>query len=177
MNLICLPKSKIEIDRIHQQHWVFKVAFQGNYAVPLKEKLEEGIKVLDSGCGKRGDTAVDWKEGCLLIAKTRTSNMDAWNGRNLPGIAVLRRWCLVCLSTNHQTSQLSLWDFQYRRKTSFSRQLFRLCPSALVADGFDSFRLEHGRTSAVIRRIFLFSWLLVFRLWKNTWELWNLAVG
>ncbi|KAI9254328.1 S-adenosyl-L-methionine-dependent methyltransferase [Helicostylum pulchrum] len=41
----------VEVDRVHQQHWIFRYALQGNYFAPVKDKLLEGIVVLDSGCG------------------------------------------------------------------------------------------------------------------------------
>ncbi|KAI9254604.1 S-adenosyl-L-methionine-dependent methyltransferase [Phascolomyces articulosus] len=46
-----LPDDDEEIDRIHMQHWVLKIGFQGNFDAPLKKELDEGITVLDGGCG------------------------------------------------------------------------------------------------------------------------------
>ncbi|KAI7851539.1 S-adenosyl-L-methionine-dependent methyltransferase [Circinella umbellata] len=33
------------------QHWILKISFQSNFGSPVKEQLEEGINVLDGGCG------------------------------------------------------------------------------------------------------------------------------
>lgn len=41
-----------EMDRVHQQHWMLKVLFDGNFKAPVESALEEGMQVLDSGCGK-----------------------------------------------------------------------------------------------------------------------------
>ncbi|KAI8974675.1 S-adenosyl-L-methionine-dependent methyltransferase [Pilobolus umbonatus] len=46
-----LPNDNDEADRLHQQHWVIRYAFQSNYHAPIKKKLQQGISVLDSGCG------------------------------------------------------------------------------------------------------------------------------
>ncbi|KAI8143713.1 S-adenosyl-L-methionine-dependent methyltransferase [Fennellomyces sp. T-0311] len=46
-----LPNDDEEIDRVHMQHWVIKIAFQGNFHAPVHEQLEQGITVLDGGCG------------------------------------------------------------------------------------------------------------------------------
>ena len=40
------------MDRVHQQHWLLKVLFDGNFKAPVEPALEEGMQVLDSGCGK-----------------------------------------------------------------------------------------------------------------------------
>lgn len=40
------------MDRVHQQHWMLKVLFDGNFKAPVESALEEGMQVLDSGCGK-----------------------------------------------------------------------------------------------------------------------------
>ncbi|KAI8974674.1 S-adenosyl-L-methionine-dependent methyltransferase [Pilobolus umbonatus] len=46
-----LPNDDDEADRIHQQHWIFRYALQCNYHSPIKQKLQQGITVIDSGCG------------------------------------------------------------------------------------------------------------------------------
>ncbi|CAO3598500.1 unnamed protein product [Absidia cylindrospora] len=46
-----LPNDDEEIDRVHQQHWLFRYLFQSNFEVPLHNDLEKGITVLDTGCG------------------------------------------------------------------------------------------------------------------------------
>ncbi|KAI8147487.1 S-adenosyl-L-methionine-dependent methyltransferase [Fennellomyces sp. T-0311] len=46
-----LPNDNEEVDRLHQQHWIIKAMMGGNYQVPIESKLQEGITVLDSGCG------------------------------------------------------------------------------------------------------------------------------
>lgn len=38
-------------DRLHQQHWMIKLAFGGNFSSPVEEQLQKGITVLDSACG------------------------------------------------------------------------------------------------------------------------------
>ncbi|KAI9313466.1 S-adenosyl-L-methionine-dependent methyltransferase, partial [Dichotomocladium elegans] len=40
-----------ENDRVHLQHWLLKVIFNGNYHSPIEDALVKGIRVLDSGCG------------------------------------------------------------------------------------------------------------------------------
>ncbi|KAG1194817.1 hypothetical protein G6F70_008715 [Rhizopus microsporus] len=40
-----------EVDRNHQQHWVLRHIFQCNFHAPVHKQLENGIQVLDSGCG------------------------------------------------------------------------------------------------------------------------------
>ncbi|KAI9313470.1 S-adenosyl-L-methionine-dependent methyltransferase [Dichotomocladium elegans] len=46
-----LPEDDEENDRVHMQHWLLKVAFNGNYNSPIEDALVKGIRVLDSGCG------------------------------------------------------------------------------------------------------------------------------
>ncbi|KAI9366264.1 S-adenosyl-L-methionine-dependent methyltransferase [Pilaira anomala] len=46
-----LPNDDDETDRVHQQHWILRYALQCNYHAPVTKMLEEGIVVLDSGCG------------------------------------------------------------------------------------------------------------------------------
>ncbi|KAJ8663280.1 hypothetical protein O0I10_000518 [Lichtheimia ornata] len=46
-----LPVDDTEMDRVHQQHWMLKVLFDGNFKAPVESALEEGMQVLDSGCG------------------------------------------------------------------------------------------------------------------------------
>ncbi|KAI9315766.1 S-adenosyl-L-methionine-dependent methyltransferase [Dichotomocladium elegans] len=46
-----LPDDDEEHERIHRQHWTLKYAFGNNYLSPIKNQLEQGITVLDSGCG------------------------------------------------------------------------------------------------------------------------------
>ncbi|CEJ04495.1 hypothetical protein RMCBS344292_18455 [Rhizopus microsporus] len=46
-----LPNDDDEIDRNHQQHWVLRHIFQCNFHAPVHKQLENGIQVLDSGCG------------------------------------------------------------------------------------------------------------------------------
>ncbi|KAI8642087.1 S-adenosyl-L-methionine-dependent methyltransferase [Parasitella parasitica] len=46
-----LPHDDDETDRVHEQHWILRAALQCNYHAPVTEMLEEGIMVLDSGCG------------------------------------------------------------------------------------------------------------------------------
>ncbi|KAJ8658324.1 hypothetical protein O0I10_006007 [Lichtheimia ornata] len=46
-----LPNDEEENDRVHQQHWMMRVAFGGNFDSPIEEALAQGIEVLDSGCG------------------------------------------------------------------------------------------------------------------------------
>ncbi|KAI8974694.1 S-adenosyl-L-methionine-dependent methyltransferase [Pilobolus umbonatus] len=45
------PNDNDEADRLHQQHWIMRYAFQCNYHAPIKDQLEKGIAVLDAGCG------------------------------------------------------------------------------------------------------------------------------
>lgn len=51
------PNDVDEATRLHQQHWIIRYAFQSNFHAPVKSKLEEGINVLDSGCGPASWTA------------------------------------------------------------------------------------------------------------------------
>ncbi|KAI9313472.1 S-adenosyl-L-methionine-dependent methyltransferase [Dichotomocladium elegans] len=46
-----LPDDDEENDRVHLQHWLLKVIFNGNYNSPVEDALVKGIRVLDSGCG------------------------------------------------------------------------------------------------------------------------------
>ncbi|KAI8143712.1 S-adenosyl-L-methionine-dependent methyltransferase [Fennellomyces sp. T-0311] len=46
-----LPNDEEESDRIHMQHWIVKLAFSGNFDSPVGSMLEQGINVLDAGCG------------------------------------------------------------------------------------------------------------------------------
>ncbi|KAL9542290.1 hypothetical protein PS6_009871 [Mucor atramentarius] len=46
-----LPEDNDEKDRLHKQHVVLRYTLQSNFQAPLQEKLEQGITVLDSGCG------------------------------------------------------------------------------------------------------------------------------
>ena len=45
-----LPNDDDECDRLHLQHYVFRYAWQGNFASPVEHILNsKGTKVLDSG--------------------------------------------------------------------------------------------------------------------------------
>ncbi|EPB85414.1 hypothetical protein HMPREF1544_07785 [Mucor circinelloides 1006PhL] len=46
-----LPNDDDEADRVHEQHWILRAALECNYHAPVTKLLEEGITVLDSGCG------------------------------------------------------------------------------------------------------------------------------
>ncbi|KAI9315764.1 S-adenosyl-L-methionine-dependent methyltransferase [Dichotomocladium elegans] len=46
-----LPSDSEENDRVHRQHWLIRLAFGSHFDAPVQESLEEGINVLDSGCG------------------------------------------------------------------------------------------------------------------------------
>ncbi|KAG2229790.1 S-adenosyl-L-methionine-dependent methyltransferase [Thamnidium elegans] len=46
-----LPHDIDECGRLEKQHRVFKYIFQKNFWAPVRTQLEEGITVLDSGCG------------------------------------------------------------------------------------------------------------------------------
>ncbi|CDS09979.1 hypothetical protein LRAMOSA02656 [Lichtheimia ramosa] len=41
----------LEDDRLHQQHWIMKLIWGNNFDSPVHDALEQGIVVLDSGCG------------------------------------------------------------------------------------------------------------------------------
>src|SRR6266542_435008 len=45
-----LPNDDDECDRLHMQHFVFRYAWQSNFASPIEEILKNGdVKILDSG--------------------------------------------------------------------------------------------------------------------------------
>ncbi len=45
-----LPNDEDECDRLHMQHFVFRYAWQGNFASPVEHILNsKGTKLLDSG--------------------------------------------------------------------------------------------------------------------------------
>lgn len=46
-----LPGDDEDKDRLHQQHWMLTLAFGSNFDAPVTEMLEDGITVLDAGCG------------------------------------------------------------------------------------------------------------------------------
>ncbi|KAI8970863.1 S-adenosyl-L-methionine-dependent methyltransferase [Pilobolus umbonatus] len=46
-----LPNDDPEAGRLQRQHWVLRYTFQCNYHAPIAEQLEQGIQVVDSGCG------------------------------------------------------------------------------------------------------------------------------
>ncbi|RHZ83325.1 hypothetical protein Glove_97g92 [Diversispora epigaea] len=47
-----LPNDDEELDRLHQQHFLFRYVWQRNFAAPVKHILnQDGTKVLDVGCG------------------------------------------------------------------------------------------------------------------------------
>ncbi|KAI8976894.1 S-adenosyl-L-methionine-dependent methyltransferase [Pilobolus umbonatus] len=46
-----LPNDNTEVGRLHLQHWALKLAFGRNYHAPVQKLLEEGIQVVDAGCG------------------------------------------------------------------------------------------------------------------------------
>lgn len=41
----------VDKDRLHQQHWMIRLAFGSNFDAPVQDALERGIVVLDSACG------------------------------------------------------------------------------------------------------------------------------
>lgn len=46
-----LPSDNEHVDRIQLRHLLFRYVWQGNFSSPVKEKLKNGAKVLDVGCG------------------------------------------------------------------------------------------------------------------------------
>src|SRR5688500_18372116 len=45
-----LPNDNDECDRLHMQHFIFRYAWQGNFAAPVEPILNgSDVKVLDSG--------------------------------------------------------------------------------------------------------------------------------
>ncbi|KAI9254350.1 S-adenosyl-L-methionine-dependent methyltransferase [Helicostylum pulchrum] len=46
-----LPRDIDECVRLEKQHYGLKSLFQSNFNAPVKKQLEEGITVLDAGCG------------------------------------------------------------------------------------------------------------------------------
>ncbi|CAG8552889.1 16292_t:CDS:2 [Acaulospora colombiana] len=46
-----LPGREEHIDRIQLRHVLFRYVWQGNFSSPLDEELNQGIRVLDIGCG------------------------------------------------------------------------------------------------------------------------------
>ncbi|KAI7851534.1 S-adenosyl-L-methionine-dependent methyltransferase [Circinella umbellata] len=46
-----LPEDEIENDRMNMQHYCIKTFFGDNFDAPIEEQLQQGITVLDSGCG------------------------------------------------------------------------------------------------------------------------------
>lgn len=46
-----LPDDDNEKDRLHDQNWLIEHIFQSKFCVNLSKELENGINVLDSGCG------------------------------------------------------------------------------------------------------------------------------
>ncbi|ORY96222.1 S-adenosyl-L-methionine-dependent methyltransferase [Syncephalastrum racemosum] len=46
-----LPDDDEDKDRLHQQHWMLKLAYGNNFDAPVEAQLENGAVVLDSGCG------------------------------------------------------------------------------------------------------------------------------
>ncbi|RIA84882.1 S-adenosyl-L-methionine-dependent methyltransferase [Glomus cerebriforme] len=46
-----LPSENEHIDRIQLRHLIFRYVWQGNFSSPVEEKLKDGAKILDVGCG------------------------------------------------------------------------------------------------------------------------------
>ncbi|RUS33057.1 S-adenosyl-L-methionine-dependent methyltransferase [Jimgerdemannia flammicorona] len=46
-----LPNDDDERDRLTQQHYVVRQLIHGNFNAPVEDFLEQGIRVLDAGCG------------------------------------------------------------------------------------------------------------------------------
>ncbi|KAI9312592.1 S-adenosyl-L-methionine-dependent methyltransferase [Dichotomocladium elegans] len=46
-----LPNDERDDDRAHVQHWIIKIAFNGNFSAPITDELNRGIIVQDAGCG------------------------------------------------------------------------------------------------------------------------------
>ncbi|KAL1928500.1 hypothetical protein VTP01DRAFT_2856 [Rhizomucor pusillus] len=46
-----MPEDDEDKDRLHQQHWMIRLAFGSNFDAPVQDALERGIVVLDSACG------------------------------------------------------------------------------------------------------------------------------
>ncbi|RUS26342.1 S-adenosyl-L-methionine-dependent methyltransferase, partial [Jimgerdemannia flammicorona] len=46
-----LPVDHEEMDRLNMQHYAIKYHLQGNFQAPIEQALDEGIDVLDVGCG------------------------------------------------------------------------------------------------------------------------------
>ncbi|KAI9357822.1 S-adenosyl-L-methionine-dependent methyltransferase [Pilaira anomala] len=48
-----------EIENLHELHVGFKILRNGNYIAPITQQLEDGIEVLDSGCGINASWALE----------------------------------------------------------------------------------------------------------------------
>ncbi|RUS15131.1 S-adenosyl-L-methionine-dependent methyltransferase [Endogone sp. FLAS-F59071] len=46
-----LPQTEDEMQRLDVQHYIMRHHLHGNFSAPVEEALEQGIKVLDVGCG------------------------------------------------------------------------------------------------------------------------------
>ncbi|KAL1920789.1 uncharacterized protein VTP21DRAFT_11424 [Calcarisporiella thermophila] len=46
-----LPQDEEEAGRLQARHYVYKNLLSGNFSAPVQKELEEGIRVLDAGCG------------------------------------------------------------------------------------------------------------------------------
>ncbi|CAG8564601.1 10417_t:CDS:2 [Ambispora gerdemannii] len=46
-----MPCDAPEKKRLHMQHYIFKEVWNGNFSSPIHERLKQGMRVLDSGCG------------------------------------------------------------------------------------------------------------------------------
>lgn len=67
----CTGNSNVKIndnvyldkDRLHQQHWMIRLAFGSNFDAPVEKELEKGIVVLDSACGNvsLSDSVYSWR--------------------------------------------------------------------------------------------------------------------
>lgn len=86
----------LDKDRLHQQHWMLNLAFGSNFDAPVIKMLEEGINVLDAGCGMSSWKHMHKKEiGDLTRGENRACDVDTGNGAYVPKIPILRHWCCV----------------------------------------------------------------------------------
>lgn len=145
--------SNIENDRVHQQHWMMRVAFGGNFDSPIEEALAQGIEVLDSGCGMHALfnlltmnllSFVPITHYHTMLPMSRSCYLDTRDVWTIPEFELPWHRHFTEVSWSHQAIQLSIPSTQHNRPSAIPGQHIWLCASTSTGSWSFSHRLGQG---------------------------------
>lgn len=155
--------SNIENDRVHQQHWMMRVAFGGNFDSPIEEALAQGIEVLDSGCGMYAlfnlltmNLLFIYLYHSLCYPYSRTCYLDTRDVWTIPEFELPWHRHFTEVSWSHQAIQLSIPSTQHNRPCAIPWQYLWLCAPTSTSPWSFSNRLGQGNNKR--------------RMWDDFWH-------